>query len=94
LGDNVVALADVNTESKAVQVTMNNFAIEMITNYTIDGFRIDAAKHVPASFWKSFQAATDIFMIGEVFDTDPESASYVCSFMDPAGLSSVLNYPT
>lgn len=43
----------------------------------LDGFRLDAAKHIPHWFWQKFtkeifSSFPDFFMIGEVFDKNPK----------------------
>ena len=56
---------------------------------TVDGFRIDAAKHVAKPFWTQFQPAAGIYTVGEALNPDP---GYACQYMSDA-LSGVLNYP-
>jgi hypothetical protein len=55
----------------------------------VDGFRIDAAKHVAKPFWTQFQAAAGVYTVGEALEAN---ASLACPFMSQA-LSGVLNYP-
>jgi alpha-amylase len=62
----------------------------LISNYSIDGLRIDATKHVNKAFWTSWQKAANVYTVGEVFDNN---ATYACTFMQNA-LSAILNYPT
>ncbi|RDW82548.1 glycoside hydrolase family 13 protein [Coleophoma cylindrospora] len=89
LGDDTVALPDLKTELPFVQDTWNTWITEMVANYSLDGLRIDAAKHVDKPFWPGFQKAAGVFTLGEVFDADATSA---CSWAVNA-LNSVLNYP-
>jgi alpha-amylase len=89
LGDNNVALADVDTENPTVQNIYNEWVRDLVGNYSIDGLRIDAAKHVNKPFWLSFTEAAGVFTIGEM---DDQNITWACSFMDDA-LSSILNYP-
>lgn len=56
---------------------------------TVDGFRIDAAKHVAKPFWTQFQPAAGVYTVGEALNSDP---GYACQYMSDA-LSGVLNYP-
>jgi alpha-amylase len=88
LGDDQVALPDLNTESQEVSDMMNDWAIDLIAKYTIDGFRVDAAKHVSDNFLKNFAAAAGIFTIGEVYEGDPYR---FCPYQ--ALMPSVTNYP-
>ncbi|KAB8270765.1 glycoside hydrolase superfamily [Aspergillus minisclerotigenes] len=62
---------------------------ETISTYSIDGLRLDAAKHVTPEFLPLFQKATgDSFLTGEVFD---KSVQRICGYQDY--LTSVPNYP-
>lgn len=61
----------------------------------IDGFRLDAVKNVPASFWSKFSnevhdyAGKDFFLVGECFDGDPAKLNkYQSGDMD-----SLFDYP-
>lgn len=89
LGDDVVALADLDTTNAYVISTWESWVSEMVANYSLDGLRIDAAKHIDKPFWPLFQEAAGVFTIGEVYDADASSACYWA--VD--ALDSVLNYP-
>lgn len=56
---------------------------------TVDGFRVDAVKHVPKTFWSKFEAKVNTYTIGEDFTSQVE---YICNYMTNA-VSAVLNYP-
>lgn len=90
LGDVVVPLPDVNTEDPYVSEAYQLWISGFIQEYSIDGLRIDAAKHAPASFWTSICAASGVFCIGEVFGPDIDEAA---SYQGPKALDAVLNYP-
>jgi alpha-amylase len=88
LGDNQVALPDLNTESEEVSKLMNDWVVQLVQTYSIDGLRVDAAKHVSDEFLKSFVAAAGVFTIGEVYERDPYK------FCPYQGLMpSMTNYP-
>lgn len=61
-----VALADLKTEDPTVASTMQTWVSTLISNYSIDGIRIDAAKHVNDAFLPSFVNASKVFALGEV----------------------------
>ena len=70
-------------------------AIFWITQYGFDGFRQDATKHVPHTFWKKLRSRLDeefpekdIFQIGETFGSDELIQSYV----NPGELDSQFNF--
>ncbi|KAK8190444.1 glycoside hydrolase superfamily [Phyllosticta capitalensis] len=88
LGDSNVELVDLKTESSTVSSGYNSWIKELVSNYSIDGLRIDTAKHVDKSFWPDFNTAAGVFCTGEVFDGDP---AYTCPYQEV--LDSVLNYP-
>ncbi|PWY91121.1 alpha-amylase AmyA [Aspergillus heteromorphus CBS 117.55] len=88
-GDDIVALPDLKTEDPTVQAMLSHWVQEIMTNYSIDGLRLDAAKHVTPDFLPQFQkAALDSFVTGEVFD---QSVDTICSYQND--LTSVPNYP-
>jgi alpha-amylase len=88
LGDTTVALPDLRTEDPAVSQEYYSWINGLVSNYSIDGLRIDTVKHVDMDFWAGFNAAAGVYCTGEVLDTD---ASYVCPYQD--NLDSLLNYP-
>lgn len=87
-GDYNVALPDLKTEDKDVTKTMQNWVKGLVSNYSADGFRIDAAKHVDTKYLTNIAKAADIFVTGEVFERDFEKA---CGYQEY--IPSVPNYP-
>lgn len=50
----------------------------LITEFNIDGLRIDTVPEVPKWFWKNFTETAGVYTVGEVFYPDWEFvASYV-----------------
>ncbi|KAG8937107.1 hypothetical protein FRC02_006307 [Tulasnella sp. 418] len=88
MGDEKVALVDVNTESDKVVQAYSTWITDFVKEYDIDGLRIDAAKHVRKDFWPGFCGAAGVFCIGEVFGDSIDTAA---SYQGP--LDSVLNFP-
>ncbi|KAI9931269.1 hypothetical protein ASPWEDRAFT_34175 [Aspergillus wentii DTO 134E9] len=88
LGDNTVSLPDLNTTNPKVQDIWYNWVGDLVSNYSIDGLRIDTVKHVQKDFWPGYNKAAGVYCIGEVFDGDP---TYTCPYMDY--VDGVLNYP-
>jgi alpha-amylase len=88
LGDDIVALADLRTEDEDVQDMLGAWIRGLVSNYSIDGLRIDTAVNVEPSFYPDFVKAADVFATGETMDGDN---SFVCKWADTIG--SVLNYP-
>jgi len=93
------SLDDIATEKPEVVQGFINIWSYWITEFDIDGFRIDTFKHVNPEFWrqvipavikvaaKSGKKSFPIF--GEVFDTDPQTlATYVAG----GQVSSVLDF--
>lgn len=87
-GDDIVALPDLNTEDDRVQTILGMWIQQMISTYSIDGLRLDAAKHVTPSFLPRFQEAANTFMFGEVYE---RSVDIICNYQ--TDLRSVTNYP-
>ncbi|KAB8220203.1 glycoside hydrolase superfamily [Aspergillus novoparasiticus] len=88
-GDNKVALPDLFTEHEDVQQTLEKWAKEIISTYSIDGLRIDAAKHVDPGFLKNFGDAIGAFMTGEVLQKEVDT---ICEYQNKY-IGSVPNYP-
>ncbi|KAJ5772917.1 hypothetical protein N7457_007813 [Penicillium paradoxum] len=88
LGDDNVCLPDLNTESEEVQKIWYDWVGDLVSNYSIDGLRIDTVKHVQKDFWPEFNKAAGVYCVGEVFDGD---VSYTCSYQEV--MDGVLNYP-
>ncbi len=92
-------LDDLFTEHPDVVTGMTDIFKSWITDYGVDGFRIDTVKHVNTEFWQAFgpaimdHAATEgideFFMFGEVFDGNP---AYLSTFTGEAMLPSVLDF--
>ncbi|KZT41456.1 alpha-amylase [Sistotremastrum suecicum HHB10207 ss-3] len=88
LGDTTVALADLNTESQTVIDGWNKWITGMVSEYSLDGLRIDTLKHVRKPFWPAFQQAAGVYAVGEVLINDTSYASDYSNFID-----GVLDYP-
>lgn len=90
LGDEKLVLLDVNTENENVKSKLESWIKSLVTEYNIDGLRIDAAKHVPGEFWTSFCGAAGVFCMGEVFGDDMEMAT---KYQKNNYLDSILGFP-
>ncbi|KAF4614639.1 hypothetical protein D9613_002835 [Agrocybe pediades] len=91
LGDEKVPLPDVDTSNPAVVSQYGDWIQQLVQEYSIDGLRIDAAKHVQDGFWPGFCSKAGVFCMGEVFggqDIDP-----IAHYQGPQALDSVLNFP-
>ena len=90
LGSEVVALPDLNTTSPEVQEMTNTWIQQLVSNYSIDGLRIDAAKHVDDAFLQSFVKASGVFTMGEVYNQNRELMCKYASLVD--GLANFATY--
>ncbi|KAJ5436816.1 Alpha-amylase [Penicillium cf. griseofulvum] len=89
-GDWTVPLPDLFTEHEDVQQLLIKWAKDAIKTYSIDGLRIDAAKHVNPGFLKNFAEGLDnIFMTGEVL----EGAVSIMNDYQSNYIASLPNYP-
>lgn len=89
MGDRIVSLPDLKTKSQRVRSEYGRWISGLISNYSIDGLRIDTVLQVEKSFWQEFTDATDgTYMVGEVFSPD---SGTVCGYCDH--LPGVMNYP-
>jgi len=66
----------------------NAWIKSLVTNYTIDGLRLDSCSEVEKSFYPQFQSASDMYIVGEVFNGDP---NYACDYQNY--LDGLMNYP-
>lgn len=81
-------LPDLKTEDNEVLSVFESWVKDFISNYTIDGLRVDSAKHMDTSFYQPFTEAAGVFLLGEVFDGD---SAYTCPYQDY--IAGVSNYP-
>ncbi|OQE16168.1 hypothetical protein PENSTE_c025G06334 [Penicillium steckii] len=88
LGDTTVSLPDLNTDLSSVQTIWYDWISDLVSNYSIDGLRIDTVKHVQKSFWPSYNSAAGVYCVGEIFDGNP---AYTCDYQNY--MDGVLNYP-
>jgi glycosidase len=92
-------LDDLFTEHPDVVKGLTEIYKFWISEFKIDGFRIDTVRHVNDSFWQSFGPAIqahaksegikEFYTFGEVFNPDPK---YLSHFTTVAKLPSVLDF--
>ncbi|KFZ09918.1 hypothetical protein V502_08404 [Pseudogymnoascus sp. VKM F-4520 (FW-2644)] len=88
-GSNTVSLPDLRTEDSNVQSIFNAWIKQLVSDYSIDGLRIDSVQQVNNNFWPSFQAAAGgMHVLGEVFNGDP---AYVCPYQ--TSMTGLMNFP-
>ena len=80
-------LPDLRTEAPVVAQGYQTWIKELVSNYSIDGLRLDTVFEVNKGFWSGFRTAAGVYMIGEIDLDDP---GWVCSYQDQ--LPGVLNY--
>lgn len=88
LGDDNVALLDVDTESTTIRSTYNTWIENLVSTYNLDGLRIDALKSVEVDFFPNFQKAAGVYSLGENYQADP---TMLCAYQ-PA-VAGLLNFP-
>ncbi|KIY68006.1 glycoside hydrolase family 13 protein [Cylindrobasidium torrendii FP15055 ss-10] len=91
MGDSKVPLPDVDTSNPDVVSVYTRWIKDFVATYSIDGLRIDAAKHVNKDFWPQFCGAAGVFCIGEVFGD--AAVEPVAQWQGADALDSVLNFP-
>lgn len=84
-----VALADLRTEDTEVVTMFGEWIKELVSNYTIDGLRIDAAKHVNDEFLPQFVSDSGIFNLGEVLTGE---VTDFCPYQTNGYLNGMPNY--
>ncbi|TQV81167.1 pullulanase-type alpha-1,6-glucosidase [Exilibacterium tricleocarpae] len=98
LGD-FFGLDDLNTQDPVVVAGMIDIFKYWISEYAIDGFRLDTVKHVDVAFWQQWTPAIlehaaaegidNFHIFGEIFDGDPRGVS---RFTTEAKLPSALDF--
>lgn len=88
LGDTIVSLPDLNTTRSDVEDIWYSWVRALVSNYSVDGLRIDTVKHVQKDFWPGYNDAAGVYCVGEVFDGDPSDTCDYQNYLD-----GVLNYP-
>ena len=93
-------LDDLFTEDQRVVDGMKEIYKQWITDFKIDGFRIDTMKHVNDEFWQDFapdvlahakaQGKDEFLMFGEVFDT---TKTYTSHFTTHDKVQAVIDFP-
>ncbi|KXT01114.1 hypothetical protein AC578_10882 [Pseudocercospora eumusae] len=90
IGSDTVSLPDLRTEDPTVAGMWNRWISQLVSNYSIDGLRIDTAYQVNQGFWSGFQsAAGGIHVLGEVWNGD---TSVMCPYQNY--LTGLMNYGT
>lgn len=88
LGDSKkVPLPDLRTEDDEVREMLGDWISGMVSNYSIDGMRIDTVLHIEPDFFPGFMESAGVFGIGEVLT---ESTERSCQWEKTIG--SVFNY--
>lgn len=88
LGDDNVALVDVDTTDSGIRSTYNNWISGLVGQYKFDGLRIDALKSIEIDFFPGFTKAAGIFTLGENYQADPT----MCCVYQPS-VDGLLNFP-
>lgn len=91
LGDEKVPLPDIDTKNPTVIAQYGEWIAALVKEYSIDGLRIDAAKHVQMDFWPNFCSKAGVFCMGEVFGG--QEVEPIAMYQGPGALDSVLNFP-
>jgi len=66
LGTPTAPLIDLDTENSTNVDIMNNWVKNLVSDYGIDGLRIDTLKHVRKDFWPDFASSAGVYTVGEV----------------------------
>lgn len=90
LGVTNVALPDLATESQEVVDMIGTWIRGLVANYSIDGLRIDAAKHVNDEFLPPFIEAAGVFTFGEIYSGVVEN---VCKYQRNGLMDAMPNFP-
>ena len=87
MGDTVVPLPDLRTEDTAVQQGFQAWISQLVSEFSIDGLRLDSAMQTNQAFWPGFVSAAGVYAIGEVLDGNPTT---LCAWQNY--MPGMLNY--
>ena len=95
LGTASYPLPDVKIEDPTIRSTYASWIAGLVKICAIDGFRIDSVKNVEIGFWLGFQAAADVYTVGEVSDgrVDHACPYQALNSSNGGALDGILNYP-
>ncbi|THU96594.1 GH13 alpha-amylase precursor [Dendrothele bispora CBS 962.96] len=82
-------LIDLDTENSTNVDIMNNWVKNLVSEYSIDGLRIDTLKHVRKDFWPDFASSAGVYTVGEVLI---DNTTYAAPYTQL--ISGILDYPT
>lgn len=88
-GSENVPLADLRTEDQDVRNMFAHWISVLVSQYSIDGLRIDSVLEVEPDFWSGFLDAAGVYAVGEVYNGD---AAYIGKYQDY--MPGILNYGT
>lgn len=92
----LAGLPDFRQEDSAVAAYLTNLSKTWVSNYALDGIRMDTVKHAPTSYWQNswvpgvLGARPNTFLLGEVFDSG--NLGKLKTYLD-AGFDSTFNFP-
>lgn len=91
----LAGLPDLNTENPAVRAYLTDWALWLVRETNVDGFRLDTARHVPKDFLREWVAAIkrerpSFWIVGEVFSSD---FRYQVDYLT-AGLDAITDFQT
>jgi glycosidase len=91
----LAGLPDLNTENPAVRAYLFDWANSLIDQTGVDGFRVDAARHLSKDFLRSFVSSIrakrpSFWILGEIFSS---GYRYQSGFLD-AGLDAITDFQT
>jgi alpha-amylase len=66
LGGDVNPLPDMKTEAANVRSMWNQWITGLVSNYSLDGIRVDTAQNIEHEFFPEFNKAAGVFTLGEV----------------------------
>ncbi|WWC85514.1 uncharacterized protein L201_000378 [Kwoniella dendrophila CBS 6074] len=84
-----IALKDLATETPAVANVLKNWVKGYVQEYGIDGFRLDASKHMSKQFQHDFCQEAGIFCVGEVAG---DNTAYAATYQGNDGIDSVFGF--
>ncbi|KAI6658435.1 Acid alpha-amylase-like [Oopsacas minuta] len=84
----LAGLPDLDQSNSFVSQTLLKWIMEVVSNYSFDGIRIDTVPEVPFDFWVKYAKSAGVYSVGECLNGN---VGYVEHYQN--ALSGMLNYP-
>eukprot|EP01129_Flabellula_baltica_P013033 TRINITY_DN5987_c0_g1_i2.p1 TRINITY_DN5987_c0_g1~~TRINITY_DN5987_c0_g1_i2.p1 ORF type:complete len:404 (+),score=64.47 TRINITY_DN5987_c0_g1_i2:283-1494(+) len=84
----LAGLPDLDQSNNFVRETLYDWIRDLVSDYDLDGIRIDTIPEIKPDFWSGYAKSAGVFQIGEAYNGN---TNFVASYQDV--IDSVFSYP-